>query len=85
LFDNNKSAEYNLGTSKGHTVNEIIKLVEEITSKKIKTHTAQRREGDPPRLIANCNKIKEQLGWEAEKNIRDIIKSAYEWEFKRNS
>lgn len=85
LLETGKSNQFNAGTSKGYTVNEIIKAAEIITGKKINTKPAKRREGDPPKLIADCEKIKKELGWEAEKDIDEIIRSAYEWEIERNS
>lgn len=72
---------YNLGTGKGHSVYEIIKIAEEITGKKIPVIEAPVREGDSPYLVADPTKIQKDLGWKAEYDIRDIIKSA--WEFHK--
>lgn len=74
---------FNVGTGKGYSVREIIRIVEEVTGKKIPVVDAPPREGDPAFLVADPTKIKQDWGWKAEYDIRDIIKSA--WEFhKRN-
>ncbi|MFW5991025.1 MAG: UDP-glucose 4-epimerase GalE [Candidatus Nanoarchaeia archaeon] len=84
LFVDKKEVYYNVGSSFGYTVKEIIELVEKITEKKISAEIAKRREGDPSRLIADCRKIKEELNWRPKKDINEIIKNAYEWELKKN-
>ncbi|MEK6939169.1 MAG: UDP-glucose 4-epimerase GalE [Nanoarchaeota archaeon] len=75
---------YNIGTGRGHSVREIIRIAEEVTGKKIPTLDAPIREGDPAFLVADPSKIEKAWGWKAEYDIRDIIRSA--WEFhKKNS
>jgi len=73
---------YNLGTGKGYSVREIIKLAEEITGKKIPTIDAPARSGDAAYLVADPRKIETEWNWKAEHDIKDIIKSA--WEFHKN-
>ncbi len=51
----------------------------EVTSIKIPVVEDSRREGDPPRLVADSSKIKTELGWSAKHSLDDIIKSAWEW------
>lgn len=74
---------YNVGTGKGHSVREIITLVEEVTGKKIPTIDAPAREGDPAFLVADPAKMYDAWSWKAEYDIRDIIRSA--WEFHKNT
>lgn len=74
-----KSGVYNLGTGKGHSVKEIITFCKEITKKQIKTVNGKRREGDPPELVASSLKIQKELNWKPQYDIRDIIKSAWDW------
>jgi UDP-glucose 4-epimerase len=78
-----KSACYNLGTGKGYSVKEIINISQEITGKSIAYREVGRREGDPPVLIADAKKIKEELGWEPQfSDIKRIITTAWEWHSK---
>ena len=73
------TGEYNVGTGKGTSVLEIIKICEEVTGKKINKMIYERREGDPAELVADVEKIKKELKWNAKHDINDIIKSALEW------
>ncbi|MBS3153267.1 UDP-glucose 4-epimerase GalE [Candidatus Woesearchaeota archaeon] len=77
-----KSGVYNLGTGKGTSVKEVIDICKEVSGKDIKVVEEARRPGDPPELVASPIKAKKELGWEAKHNIKDIIKSAWEWHSK---
>ncbi|TDJ82084.1 UDP-glucose 4-epimerase GalE [Campylobacter volucris] len=74
----------NLGTGIGTSVKEIIKAAEEVSGKKCPIIHAPRRAGDPAKLYADNKKAKEILGWDIKyKDIKDIIKSAWNWEINR--
>lgn len=73
---------YNLGNGRGYSVREVIKIAEEVTGRKVVFVESARREGDPTKLVADYSKIKKELGWEPEYDLRDIIKSAWEWHSK---
>lgn len=80
-----KSGVYNLGSEKGHSVNKIINIIQQVSQKKLKINYCSRREGDPPVLYANSEKIKSELGWSAKYTITDIIESAYLWHLHSHS
>ena len=45
-----------------------------------KNDQAERREGDPPELVADPSKAKKVLDWEAEyRDVREIIGTAWKW------
>ncbi|EAH8543278.1 UDP-glucose 4-epimerase GalE [Campylobacter coli] len=74
----------NLGTGIGTSVKEIISIAEVISNKKCPINYTSRRTGDPARLYADNKKAKEILSWEAKyTDIKDIIKSAWDWENNR--
>jgi UDP-glucose 4-epimerase len=74
---------YNLGTGGGASVREVIAACRKITGKKIDTVEKPRRPGDPPRLIASSEKIKNELGWRPQfQSLDEIIKSAWSWHQK---
>lgn len=80
LNNGHKSDVYNLGNGNGFSVAEIIDACEKVTGIEIKKEFTERRMGDPSTLIANSNKIKEDLGWQAEyADIIEIIKTAWNW------
>lgn len=79
LFNNNISKKINLGTGKGYSVKEVIELSKEITEFNIPVIEEGRREGDPSTLIASNKKAKEILNWKPERDLKEIIKSAWDW------
>jgi UDP-glucose 4-epimerase len=84
LLSGAESDFYNLGTGTGTSVMEIIKLSEKITGENIPYELAERREGDPPVLVASNTKAKEKLGWVAKyTNPEEIIKTAWNWEINK--
>jgi UDP-glucose 4-epimerase len=77
------SGFYNLGTGGGSSVREIIVACRKITARKIDTIERPRRPGDPPRLIASSEKIKNELGWQPQfQSLDAIIESAWAWHQK---
>lgn len=83
MLKTGKSEDFNLGSSKGASVLEIIKKVQKITGKTFKVVKDKRRPGDPAVLIASSKKAKKILNWQTTYGINEIIKTAYEWEIKR--
>jgi UDP-glucose 4-epimerase len=78
-----RSELYNLGTGGGASVWEVIAACRKITGKKIDTVEKPRRPGDPPRLIASSDKIKNELGWRPEfQSLDQTIESAWKWHQK---
>src|SRR5216117_3546173 len=77
------SGLYNLGTGGGSSVREVIAASRKITGRKIETIEKPRRPGDPPRLIASSEKIKEDLCWQPRfQSLDAIIASAWKWHQK---
>ena len=74
---------YNIGSGKGYSVLEVIKGIEKITKKKINIVFEKKRTGDPPILIAKCEKIFNELNWKPKyKNIEKILFTAWNWHKK---
>ncbi len=80
LVETKKSDYYNLGSGEGYSVLEMIEAARRVTNHKIPAEIAERRAGDPARLIASSLKAEKNLGWHRKyPNIDDIISSA--WNF----
>ncbi len=73
------SLALNLGTSRGHSVLEIIRAVENATGQAVRCKIGPRRPGDPPILVADPAKAQSVLGWTAKRNLADIVSSAWAW------
>lgn len=83
LRNNGESEVFNLGNGEGFSVKEIIEASRKVTNKEIIAEIADRRLGDPAKLIASSKKIKDKLGWEPKyTKIEDIIRSAWNWHKK---
>lgn len=84
LLAGGTSDAFNVGTGSGHSVMEIVRAVEQVTGKKVPRKIGARREGDPPVLVANSNKLKQTLGWKPKfTEAAEIVESAWHFERKR--
>ncbi|AWP36228.1 UDP-glucose 4-epimerase GalE [Heyndrickxia coagulans] len=80
LKNGGASDVFNLGSSNGFSVKEIVDTVREVTGKGFNVKIGDRRAGDPSTLIASSDKAKRVLGWNPKKtDIRQIIKDAWNW------
>jgi UDP-glucose 4-epimerase len=73
----------NLGTGHGASVQEIVGKCRQISSHAIPARAVDRREGDPPQLVADASLAKQTLGWQPRYNdVGQIIESAWAWQSK---
>lgn len=71
---------FNIGCGRGYSVREVIRVVEEVTGRKVPARVGKRRAGDPATLCASPAKIMKELGWKPRhSDLREIIRSAWEW------
>ena len=78
-----KGIELNLGTGTGFSVRQIIETCREITGIDIASVDGDRRDGDPPELVADASKAFEVLGWQPKyTSPSKIIQTAWNWHSK---
>jgi UDP-glucose 4-epimerase len=83
LDQGNISGIYNLGNGNGYSVREVIETVKKVTGKKVASVDSPRRPGDPARLVASSEKIREELGWIPKySDLETIVETAYQWHRK---
>ncbi|MGN1328057.1 MAG: UDP-glucose 4-epimerase GalE, partial [Clostridia bacterium] len=70
---------YNLGTGTGYSVLDMVKSFEEITGKKVPYKIVPRRPGDIATCYSDTIKAKQELGWTAEKGIKEMCEDS--WNF----
>jgi UDP-glucose-4-epimerase GalE len=71
---------YNLGTGRGYSVREVIRVAEEVTGNKCPVKEGPRRPGDPPALVAAADKVRRELGWSPRyAELKPIIETAWNW------
>lgn len=74
---------YNVGTGKGYSNKQVVKMIEKVSGKKIKIRMEKRREGDPAVLSADNYLIKKYLGFKPKySDLQTIIETAYNWHKK---
>ncbi|MEO6352424.1 MAG: UDP-glucose 4-epimerase GalE [Burkholderiaceae bacterium] len=76
-----ESACFNLGNGAGFSVQQVIDAAQRITGTSIKVVDAERRAGDPARLVADASKARRELGWQPQHaELDSIIADAWRWE-----
>jgi UDP-glucose 4-epimerase len=75
LASGGESTAFNLGTGRGHSVQEVIDAALRVTGRPIPVVYGPRRAGDPPALVASCGRAERVLGWQAKRSSLDRIVS----------
>jgi UDP-glucose-4-epimerase GalE len=71
---------FNLGTGSGYSVKQVIDAARSVTGKPIPVSVSDRRVGDPPHLVADATKARQNLGWSARfPAIETILSDAWTW------
>jgi UDP-glucose 4-epimerase len=83
LHDEQRQGAYNIGSSKGYSVREVVRTVEEVTGRKLRVRVGARRKGDPAILVATHDRVVRELGWKPRSSgLQDIVQSAWDWKRK---
>jgi UDP-glucose 4-epimerase len=83
LLDTQKTNIMNCGYGHGFSVREVVKTVKKVTGIDFLVEETDRREGDPPQLVADSAKLRRITGWHPRHDdLEFIIKTAWEWELK---
>lgn len=80
LRNGGESDVFNLGSSQGFSVKEMIDAARTVTGKDIPVKIGARRAGDPGTLIASSDKARSVLGWNpVHTSVEKIIGDAWNW------
>ncbi len=83
LTSGGSSRIYNCGYGHGHSVKEVVDKVKHVTGIDFPVRLVGRRPGDPPILVADSSRLKNELHWNPKfDDLEYIIKTAWEWEKK---
>lgn len=81
LLNGGTSDIFNCGYGHGYSVKEVVEVVKRVTGVNFKVIETDRREGDPPELIADSSKLRRAMNWKPRyNNLEYIVRTAYEWE-----
>ncbi|NBJ94038.1 UDP-glucose 4-epimerase GalE [Parablautia muri] len=83
LEEGKESNFFNLGNALGTSVLEVVKTVKKVTGRDFTVTLAERRAGDPARLVGSSEKAQKMLGWKPIYGDIDIIvEHAWKWHEK---
>ena len=80
LEENSGVFIYNLGTGTGYSVLDVVKAFEMVSGKKIPYVITERRSGDVAECYADPTKAKEELGWQAQRDLEQMCKDSWRWQ-----
>jgi UDP-glucose 4-epimerase len=78
-----ESQTLNCGYGHGYSVREVLESVQKANGAPLRIVEMPRRPGDPPTLIARCERIRSVLGWQPRfDDLASIVTSSLNWERK---
>lgn len=81
-LDEPKCRAINLGTGEGYSVLDVIKAFEHVSNQTIRYEIAPRRPGDVAACYADPAHAKDELGWSAQKTLREMCADMWNWQSK---
>jgi len=73
---------YNLGCGHGYSVLEVIAAFQKESGREIPYQIVERRAGDIATSYADASLAKEELNWEAKRDIREMCRDSWNWQQK---
>ena len=80
IKENSGVKVYNLGTGKGYSVLDVIKNFSEASGIDIPYVITDRRPGDIAECYSDATLAKEELGWEAKYDIKEMCADSWNWQ-----
>ena len=71
---------FNVGTGNGYSVLQVIEAFEASTGEKLNYRIAPRRSGDIEKMWSDTTLANNELGWKAEKDLNEMMLSAWNWQ-----
>lgn len=71
---------FNIGTGRGSSVLEVIQAFEKASGVKLAYKIVGRRPGDVIAAYADTRLANDELGWKAEKSLKEALASAWKWQ-----
>lgn len=68
---------WNVGSGVGHSLTDILELVEEVTGRKLRVKHIPSRKIDVQKVILNCSRVAADIGWVARRDIARTIEDIW--------
>jgi UDP-glucose 4-epimerase len=79
-----KSGAFNLGSGRGYSVWQIIRMAERVLKTRVPVRILPRRPGDPARIVADASKAGRVLKWKPQFDLEAIVRTAWAWDIRRS-
>lgn len=79
---NNPLRIFNLGSGRGHSLNEIVAVIREVTGREVKVEYKPKRSFDVPKIYLDITRAKKELFWNPSTSLEEGI--ATTWRFIRS-
>jgi UDP-glucose 4-epimerase len=74
-------ATYNCGYGRGFSVRQVVEAVERAAGRRLNVRVRPRRPGDPAAVVADCARLRSELGWAPRHDrLDEIVAHALAWE-----
>ncbi|MDQ7050423.1 MAG: UDP-glucose 4-epimerase GalE [Enterobacterales bacterium] len=73
---------FNIGRGQGYSVKDLIQAFEQTNGIRIKTSIQPRRDGDIAEYWADPSLARQELGWKATRDLKQMVKDAWHWQQK---
>jgi len=68
---------FNVGSGKGYSVNEVLKVIIEVTGVKPEINYLPARDFDVKEMVLDCSSIEKEIGWKASTSLKDGIEQMW--------
>lgn len=80
LLEGGEGGSFNLGTGRGYSVLDVLRAIEQVAGMPLPDVRGARRPGDPPVLVADASRAREELGFApARSDLENIVRTAWAW------
>jgi UDP-glucose 4-epimerase len=70
---------YNIGSGEGHSINSVVRTVEEVSGIQLQKKYLSARPVDVKKIVLDCRLIKEEHGWQPTTTLTEGIAATWEW------
>ena len=70
---------YNVGAGQGHSIHQVRQLAENISGKALVCKFEAARPGDVRRIVLDCTRLRQQLGWQPKTSLEQGIRLTWQW------
>jgi UDP-glucose 4-epimerase len=74
-----KEGAYNAGSGYGLSINDIVKVVRDVTGSNFETVYKPGRPVDVPRSVLDCSRAKKDFGWECKTGFNSGLRDTWDW------